>query len=41
MQDDCKNAVAVNEGILLDTSEDYLPRAAGIESALGTLVLIS
>ena len=41
MQNDCKNAVAVNEDILLDTFEDYLPRTAGIESALGTLVLIS
>ena len=41
MQNDCKNAEDVNDDILMDMSVDYQPLAAGIESDLETLVLIT
>ena len=41
MQTDYKNAEVVIDDILLGISVDYHPRAAGIESDLETLVLIS
>ena len=41
MQTDCKNAEIANDDILLGMSVDQHPRAAGIESDLETLVLIT
>ena len=41
MQNNYKNAEVVNDDILLGISVDNHPRAAGIESDLETLVLIS
>ena len=41
MQNDYKNAEVANDDILLGISSDYHTRAAGIESGLETLVLIS
>ena len=41
MQTGCKNAEVVNGDILLGMSVNHHPRAAGIESDLETLVLIT
>ena len=41
MQTDWKNAEVVNDDILFGMSVEHNPRAAGIESDLETLVLIT
>ena len=41
MQTDWKNAEVVNDDILFGMSAEHNPRAAGIESDLETLVLIT
>ena len=41
MQTDRKNAEVINDGILFGMSVRHNPRAAGIESDLKTLVLIT